>query len=120
MKEQLASSVCLSSNDHGSSLSGAIGSAQGWLCRRPFSGMARRVKPGLLSPAVAIVSVSEHAQFGICVWNMRALLVCDEGWTGAYLGATACSKFDPRDFIFLLGAINRLVHGKWGKWAQHS
>ena len=38
---------------------------------------------GLLSPAVAAVGVPEHAQFGTCVWNMRALLVCDERWTGA-------------------------------------
>ena len=41
------------------------------------------LNPGLLSPAVAAVGVPEHAQFGTCVWNMRALLVCDERWTGA-------------------------------------
>ena len=61
---------------------------------------------GLFSPAVAAVGVPEHAQFGTCVWNMRALLVCDERWTGAYLGAATCSEFD---FVFFLGAINGLV-----------
>ena len=70
---------------------------------------------GLLSPAVAAVGVPEHAQFGTCVWNMRALLVCDERWTGAYLGAATCSEFDPRDFVFFMGAINGLVQRQTGQ-----
>ncbi len=72
-----------------------------------------------MSPAVAAVGVPEHAQFSACVWNVRALLVSDERWAGAYLRA-ACSEFDPGEFVFFLGAINGLVQGKWGKWAQHS
>ena len=75
---------------------------------------------GFLSPAVAAVGVPEHAHFGTCVWNMRALLVCGKRWTGAYLGAAACSEFDPRDFVFFLGAINGLFQQHWGKRAQHS
>ena len=46
-------------------------------------GVGQCLRNGLLSPAVAAVGVPEHAQFGTCVWNMRALLVCDERWTGA-------------------------------------